>query len=196
MTPAYSQVQSRESVIIAGFGGQGIIFAGKLLAQIAMKAGKELTYMPAYGAEVRGGTSNCAIIFSDSAIASPVVNSPDSLLILNKASLAKFAPRLDPQGLLVYNSSLIETEPQGLNEATVLGVPADELAIQLGNQRIANMVMLGAYLQTRDQLSPEDAARALPDVLAKRYHHTMPTNIAALEKGAAFARCSTRAQAI
>jgi len=183
-------------VIIAGFGGQGIIFAGRLLAQVAMKADKEVTYMPAYGAEVRGGTSNCMVVYSDNPIASPVVSVPNSLLVLNKASLAKFAPRLSQHGLLVYNSSLIDTEPQGLDQATVLGVPADELAIQLGNQRMANMVMLGAYLQTRDQLSPENAAAALPDVLAKRYHHTIPTNISALQRGAEFSLYRTRPKAI
>lgn len=193
MTRSFSQGPPCEKVIIAGFGGQGIIFAGRLLAQIAMKAEKEVTLMPAYGAEVRGGTSNCTIVFSDSPIASPVVNAPSSLLILNKASLAKFAPRLSPNGLLIYNSSLVDTEPQGLDQATVLGVPADELAVDLGNQRAANMVMLGAYLQASDHLTPQQAASALPEVLAQRYHHTIPMNTTALERGAEFSLCAARA---
>jgi len=146
-----------------------------------------------FGAEVRGGTSNCTIVFSDSPIASPVVSAPSSLLVLNKASLARFASRLSPDGRLIYNSSLVDTEAQGLDQATVLGVPADELAVELGNQRIANMVMLGAYLQTRDQLTPKQAARALPEVLARRYHHTIPMNTAALVKGAEFSLCAARA---
>ena len=195
MTPIFSPRQSCETVIIAGFGGQGIILTGRLLAQIAMKADKEVTFMPAYGAEVRGGTSNCTVIYSDNSIASPVVSSPQSLLVLNKASLAKFGPRLSEHGLLVYNSSRIDTEPQGLDRATVVAVPADELAVELGNQRVANMVMLGAHLQARDQLAPKQAAAALPDVLAQRYHDTMALNAAALERGAAFSVCPTPSHA-
>ncbi len=100
-----------EEVLIAGFGGQGIILAGKLLAQTAMKAGKEVTYMPAYGAEVRGGTSNCTIIIADEPIASPMVHEPDTLIVMNKASMNKFAKRVKKGGLLVINSSLIDTDP-------------------------------------------------------------------------------------
>lgn len=191
MIPTFSPTQSYETVIIAGFGGQGIIFTGRLLAQIAMKVNKEVTFMPAYGAEVRGGTSNCTVIYSDNAIASPVVGSPQSLLVLNKASLAKFSPRLQEHGLLIYNSSLIDTEPRGLEHATVVAVPADELAVELGNQRVANMVMLGAYLQVRDQLTPQQAADALPDVLAQRYHDTVALNTAALKRGALFSACAS-----
>ena len=97
-----------EEVIIAGFGGQGIMLAGRLLAQTAMKAGKEVTYMPSYGAEVRGGTANCMVVMAERKIASPLVSKPDSLIAMNKASLNKFAPRLKDGGLLVMNSSLID----------------------------------------------------------------------------------------
>ena len=101
-----------EELVIAGFGGQGIILIGKLLAQTAMKAGKEVTYMPSYGAEVRGGTANCMIIVADQPIACPVVGSPDSLIAMNKASLDKFGPHIKNGGLLVMNSSLIDDEPK------------------------------------------------------------------------------------
>ena len=97
-----------EEVIIAGFGGQGIMLAGRLLAQTAMKAGKEVTYMPSYGAEVRGGTANCMVVMAERKIASPLVSKPDSLIAMNKASLNKFATRLKNGGLLVMNSSLID----------------------------------------------------------------------------------------
>ncbi len=177
-----------EEVIIAGFGGQGIMLLGKLLAQTAMKDGKEVTYIPSYGAEMRGGTSNCKIIVSDSPIASPMIASPNSLIAMNKASLNKFAPRIKAGGLLIYNSSLIDEAPQLDNNIKTLAVPADRLAVELGNQKAANMVALGAYLQKRRILSPDAAVKALPDVLAKRYHKTLPLNIKALHRGAELAK--------
>ncbi|MHC4394102.1 MAG: 2-oxoacid:acceptor oxidoreductase family protein [Planctomycetota bacterium] len=177
-----------EEVLIAGFGGQGIIFAGRLLAQTAMKAGKEVTYMPAYGAEVRGGTSNCMVIISERKIASPLVSKPDSLIAMNKASLHKFSGRIKAGGLLIYNSSLVDETPEGLAEGVeVLALPADELAVELGNKRAANMVGIGAYLQKRQLFGAEAAAENLADVLAKRYHQTLPVNTEALRRGAKFA---------
>jgi len=172
-----------EEIIIAGFGGQGIMLTGKLLAQMAMKAGKEVTYMPSYGAEVRGGTANCMVVIAENEIACPVVAKPDSLIVLNKASLKKFAPRLKKGGLLIMNSSLIDVDPELDDSIEVVSVPADKLAVELGSPRSANMVALGAYLQKRGYLSPDAAAQALPDVLASRYHKTLPVNIKALHKG-------------
>ncbi|UCG47478.1 MAG: 2-oxoacid:acceptor oxidoreductase family protein [Phycisphaerales bacterium] len=178
---------SCEEVVIAGFGGQGIMLAGKLLAQAAMKAGKEVTYMPSYGAEVRGGTANCMVVIADEPIASPLVARADSLIAMNKASLNKFGARLKPGGLLVLNSSLIDTEPQIDESVEILAVPADGIAVELKSPRSANMVALGAYLQRRGSLGPEAAAQALPDVLAKRYHKTLSANIEALRRGGEFA---------
>jgi 2-oxoglutarate ferredoxin oxidoreductase subunit gamma len=177
-----------EEVIIAGFGGQGIMLAGKLLAQTAMRAGKEVTYMSSYGAEVRGGTANCMVVIAEKKIACPVVGKPDSLIVMNKASLNKFGPCLKAGGLLVMNSSLIDSEPQLDNSVQVIAVPADELAVELGSQQSANMVALGAYLQKRGYLTPDAAGQALPDVLAERYHKTLPVNVAALHKGGEFAK--------
>jgi 2-oxoglutarate ferredoxin oxidoreductase subunit gamma len=177
-----------EEVIIAGFGGQGIMLAGKLLAQTAMKAGKEVTYMPSYGAEVRGGTANCMVVIADIQIACPVVGKPDSLIVMNKASLSKFGPRLKKGGLLIMNSSLIDSKPQLDGSIEIAAVPADELAVELGSQKSANMVAIGAYLQRRRHFSPEQAAQALPDVLAERYHKTLPVNTEALHRGAEFAK--------
>jgi len=175
---------SYEEIIIAGFGGQGIMLAGKLLAQTAMKAGKEVTYMPSYGAEVRGGTANCMVIIADEPIASPLVDKPDSLIVMNKASLNKFAPRLKHAGLLIMNSSLIDIEPQLDDSIEIIAVPADEL----GNQKVANMVAIGAYLQKRGTLSPDEAAACLSDTIAKRYHKTLPANTKALHRGAEYAK--------
>ena len=184
-----------EEVIIAGFGGQGIVLVGRLLAQTAMKAGKEVTFMPAYGAEVRGGTSNCTVIIADEPIASPLVSKPDSLIIMNKASLNKFATRLKDGGLLVMNSSLIDPtaflrkqEAGGLADTIdILAVPANDIAVELGNVKAANMVALGAYLQRKGLFSTDSAADCLADVLAKRYHKTLPVNTEALRRGAEFA---------
>jgi len=177
-----------EEIIIAGFGGQGIMLTGKLLAQTAMEAGKEVTYMPSYGAEVRGGTANCMVVIAENKIACPVVGKPDSLIVMNKASLNKFGPRLKNGGLLIMNSSLIDTEPQLDDSIEIIGVPADELAVELGSQKSANMVALGAYLQKRGHLTTDGAAQALPDVLARRYHKTLPVNTEALRRGAEFVK--------
>jgi 2-oxoglutarate ferredoxin oxidoreductase subunit gamma len=187
-----------EEIVIAGFGGQGIILAGKLLAQTAMNVGKEVTFMPSYGAEVRGGTANCMVIIAEGKIACPVVGKPDSLIVMNNASLSKFAPRLKNGGLLIMNSSMINNVPQMDETIEIISVPAGELAVQLGNQKVANMVALGVYLATAGRfaktslqkhghLTVEDAVQALPEVLAERYHKTIPVNTKALRRGAEFA---------
>ena len=176
-----------EEIIIAGFGGQGIILAGKLLAQTAMEAQKEVTYMPSYGAEVRGGTANCMVVIADEPVACPLIARPDALIAMNKASLNKFAPRLKDHGLLLFNSSLVPDMPQLPDTIDVLPLPANDLAVKLGSVKAANMVALGAYLQKRGVLSADQAAQALTHVLADRYHKTLPLNFAALRRGAQFA---------
>ena len=175
-----------EEVIIAGFGGQGIMLAGKLLAQTAMKAGKEVTYMPSYGAEVRGGTANCMVVIAERKIASPLVSRPDSLIAMNKASLNKFAGRLKNNSLLVMNSSLIDSKPQVNDTIEILQVPADDIAIELGSSKAANMVALGAYLQRKGIFGPDAAAACLAETIAKRYHQTLPANARAIQRGAEF----------
>jgi len=186
MTNIECQVSNYEEVIIAGFGGQGIILAGRLLAQTAMKAGKEVTYMPSYGAEVRGGTANCMVVIADEPIASPLVSSCDSLIAMNKASLNKFAGRIKSGGLLVMNSSLIDGEPELDKTIEILAVPADDIAAELGSGKSANMVALGAYLQKRRIFSADAAAESLAETIAKRYHQTLPVNTEALHRGAEF----------
>ncbi len=178
-----------EEIVIAGFGGQGILLAGKLLAQTAMKAGREVTFMPSYGAEVRGGTANCMVIIADEPIACPTVSQPESLMVLNKASLSKFGPRLKPGGLLLWNNCLIDSRPELNGDVEMVSVPADEVAVELGAPKSANMVMLGAYLQKRGLLTPDQASEALRDVLAERYHKTIAVNTEALRRGAEFAVC-------
>jgi len=173
-----------EEVIIAGFGGQGIILAGKLLAQTAMQAGREVTYMPSYGAEMRGGTANSMIIISDKAIASPMVAHPQTLIAMNKASANKFAARVKKDGLLIYNSSLVDEIAAIDGTIHTVAIAADDIAVKLGNLKVANMVMFGAYLKKRNLLTVAQAAQALPYVLAQRYHKMLGVNIEALKQGA------------
>ena len=176
-----------EKVIIAGFGGQGIILLGKLLAQAAMKNGHEVTYMPSYGAEVRGGTAHCMIIIADELIASPLIARPDAVITMNEASYKKFSPRVKTGGLLVLNSSMV-TGHEPLDTVDVVAVPADDIAVELGSPKSANMVALGAYLQKRGLIDPTAAAQYLSDALAPRYHKTIPVNEQAILKGAEFVR--------
>ena len=177
---------THEEFIIAGHGGQGIILIGKLLAQAAMSNGLEITYMPAYGAEVRGGSASCAIVIASEPIASPVVAEADSLITMNRPSFDRFVPRVKPGGLVVMNSSLIDIRPER-NDIDVLAVPADEIAVELGSPRSANMVALGAFFQQRGLLSVDVVVRCLPAVLAQRHHTTLPVNEKAIRCGMEFA---------
>jgi 2-oxoglutarate ferredoxin oxidoreductase subunit gamma len=175
-----------EQVIIAGFGGQGIILVGKLLAQAAMKAGKEVTYMPSYGAEVRGGASSCMITIADEPIPSPVVSKAQCVVAMSKAAFNKFEKSVEQGGILIINSSQIDAQPKSSNGVEVVKIPIDEIAVGLGSPKVANMVALGAYLQKSGCISPDVAADCLPDVLAERYHVTIPINKKALRAGADF----------
>ena len=132
-------------IILAGFGGQGVLLIGKLLAYAGMKAGREVTWMPAYGPEMRGGTCNCTVVLSDRPIGSPISKSPHALLALNLPSLDKFEEAVRPEGVIVVNTSLINRLPHR-TDVTVVAVPANEVAIECGSPKAANMVALGAYL--------------------------------------------------
>ncbi len=177
-----------EEVTIAGFGGQGIILVGKLLAQAAMRAGKEVTFMPSYGAEVRGGASACMITISDQPIPSPVLSKPKCVIAMSKAALAKFEKTVQKGGTLIINSSQIDVQPDTDKSVDVVKIPIDEIAVGLGNAKVANMVALGAYLQKRGLFSTDEAAQSLPDVLAERYHVIIPLNKKAMEKGAEYVK--------
>jgi len=174
-----------EEVIIAGFGGQGVILAGKLLAQTGMTRGLEVTYMPSYGAEVRGGTANSMVVIADDLIASPLVTQPHALIVLNGASFKKFVPRLKSGGLLILNSSMVEDNHQR-DDIEIVAVPADQIALELGSPKSTNMVALGAYLQKRGQIDPDLAGQCLAEVLAPRYHKTIPVNQQAIQSGAKY----------
>ncbi len=174
-----------EEIAISGFGGQGVMFMGKFIAYIAMKGGYHLTYMPSYGAEVRGGTANCTVIISKAAIASPLSSNPSTLLVMNKPSLEKFSPKLKKDGLLILNSSLIDREP-GRDDIKVIKLPANKLAEEAGNIRSANMVMLGACLCVKKLTSVQNACKLLPEVLPKRWHDMLYVNKKSLLAGEHF----------
>lgn len=176
-----------EGVLIAGFGGQGIILAGKLLSQAAMNTEHQVTYMPSYGAEVRGGSANCMVVISNEPIASPVFSHPDSAILLNKVSCRKFLPSVKPGGILIINTSRVE-EYEKRTDIDLIPMPVDDIAIEVGNIKCANMVAVGAYLQRRNIITAEQAVDCLEDVLAERYHKLIPMNSKAIRRGAEFVK--------
>jgi 2-oxoglutarate ferredoxin oxidoreductase subunit gamma len=161
------------------------MFLGKLLAQAAMTEGLEVTYLPSYGAEVRGGTAHCNVIISSEEIASPVIANPGSAIVMNHPSLLKFEERLRPGGLLIVNSSLT-LQPAERPDVEVIEVPATEIADSLGNIQVANMVALGCYLDRKRVVALATVMDCLKDVLPPRKHALLRVNREALRKGAGF----------
>lgn len=172
-------------IIIAGFGGQGVLVMGQLLAYAGMLESKEVTWYPSYGPEQRGGTCNCSVAISEREIGSPIVVEPDAAIIMNRPSLDRFEPMLKPGGILVYNSTLIDRELER-TDLRVIPVPANEVADELGNTRIANMVALGAFLEAAKVVSPKSIVESLSHVLSERHHGLIPLNVQALERGRAY----------
>jgi len=139
----------QKEVVFAGFGGQGVMTAGQLLAYTAMEEGRQVVWIPSYGPEMRGGTANCTVVVSDARIGSPIINNPLSACVFNRPSLDKFGPMIRPGGLLIINSSLIDVT-SGRDDITEVLVPANDIAMKVGNPKAANMVMLAAYVQITD----------------------------------------------
>ena len=175
-------------VIIAGFGGQGILLAGNILAQAAMKEGKHVTYLPTYGVEMRGGTANCTVVISNKEIGSPVVGKPLSAIIMNKPSLTKFGNHLKPGGILLLNSSLVNPQNVSRKEVELVPIPLNKIASQLGNAKLANMVALGAYIEKTRVIKEASIPDALINVLDERHHDMIPSNLEAVKKGIHFIR--------
>lgn len=171
-----------ERIILAGFGGQGILLAGKLVIRTGMEKGLNVTYIPSYGAEVRGGTAHCQVIVSEETIASPIIISPDAVLAMNTPSLIKFEKRPRPGGILILNSSLVKV-PCRREDLRILAVPATRLAEEAGAVKAANMVMLGALLRHSKLLSLADMAAVLPGFLPARHRDLLEINLRALETG-------------
>jgi len=151
-----------EKIIIAGAGGQGVMLLGKVLIASAMKEGKHVTWLPAYGAEVRGGTAYCMVIISDEEIGSPYIDKADTLIVMNRPSLYKFQPRLKADGLLVVNRSLIGEWPESKTE--VLNFPFSDIAVDIGNIKIANMVVLGCFAAKKNIVDIENILNAIEEI--------------------------------
>jgi 2-oxoglutarate ferredoxin oxidoreductase subunit gamma len=171
-----------EKIIMAGFGGQGILFMGRLLAYVGMLQDKEVTFIPSYGAEMRGGTANCRVVLSEKPIGSPLVETPDTLIVMNRPSLDKFETKLKSNGLLVINTSLVDRDTTR-KDIRALKVPATRMAEELGRPGIANLIALGAYLKFTGLFEMEPVVAALAEWLPPDKAHLMEINRKALAKG-------------
>jgi len=173
----------QERIICAGFGGQGIMLLGKLLATAALIEDKFTTWMPSYGAEVRGGTAHSMVIISDEPIASPVIGEPTSCIIMNKPSFDKFIKRISKKGLFIVNTTLVKelTKTKGVN---LVKIPLTQIAVDLGNPRVANMIAAGAYISKTKILSKKSLKRALKEILPMAKKNLLELNEKAIDKGA------------
>lgn len=169
-------------LLIAGFGGQGVLSMGMVLGYAAMIEKKEISWMPSYGPEMRGGTANCIVIVSDKRISSPIITTFDTVIALNQPSLDKFESRVKPGGLLMYDSTNIITPPTR-TDIEIVPIPASEEASNMKNMKIMNMIVLGAFLERREIVRIESVMEALKKVLPERYHHLLPLNEQALRRG-------------
>ncbi|MEA2007526.1 MAG: 2-oxoacid:acceptor oxidoreductase family protein [Chloroflexota bacterium] len=174
------------SIIISGFGGQGTLFSGQVLAYTAMDNGLEVTWIPSYGPEMRGGTAHCTVILSEERIGSPLVGSPDIVLALNLPSVDKYETLMPAGGTLIANSSLVNREIERENITSLL-IPANKIAEELGMSRLANMIMVGAMIKLRPILTLEMVKAGLDKHIPERHRKTLPINFEAMDKGYAFA---------
>lgn len=175
-----------EKIICAGFGGQGIMAMGKILALSAIKEGRSATWLPSYGAEVRGGTAHCMVIISDESIASPFIEKADSQIIMNDPSLKRFRENLKPHGLLLVNSSLAQCQGTS-RRLQVVNVPLTEMAVRLENEKIANTIAIGVYLGLKKIISMATMEKSIEEVLAHK-PKLVHLNKRALEEGFFFAQ--------
>ena len=174
-------------VIMAGFGGQGIMLMADILALVAMKEGKNVTWMPAYGVEMRGGTANCTVVVSSEEIGSPVTGHPYSAIVMNEPSLTKYEPMVRQGGFLLINISLIDQMKTERRDIEKLLLPANDIAYELGNTQMANIVALGAFIEKTRIVSLDAAIQSLPEVFPNRPPQFITNNTRAMETGAEFA---------
>lgn len=173
-----------EEAIFAGFGGQGILSMGMILAYAGMIEGKEVCWMPSYGPEMRGGTANAITIISDKLISSPIISRFDSVVALNQPSVDKFENKIKEGGVMIYDASNI-LKPPTRKDIQIFGVQCSETAIKLKNVRVLNLVILGSFIAARKTVEPNSIFKALESVLPERYHHLLPLNQKAFEEGMA-----------
>ncbi len=176
----------KEEIIIAGFGGQGVLSMGKILAYAGLMDGLEVTWMPSYGPEQRGGTANVTVILSDDAISSPIIDSYDIAVILNQQSLDKFEGKVKPGGTLIYDPYGIHRPPTR-TDIDIHRVDAMEATFALANAKSFNMVVLGALLKIKPMVPIESVLKGLKKTLPERHHHLLPANEEALKRGMSLA---------
>lgn len=172
-------------LIFSGFGGQGVLMMGYILAVTAMREGKHVTYLPSYGAEVRGGTANCTVSISDEEIASPVASFPDYVIAMNKPSLIRYEGQVKVKGTLLLNSDLIDIEP-ARKDIAIFKIPANTIAKKLRSERIVNMIMLGALAGATNITGTDSLMNALAEVVKGKRTKLMELNRKGLERGAAY----------
>jgi 2-oxoglutarate ferredoxin oxidoreductase subunit gamma len=182
---------AKYEILMAGFGGQGVLSMGTLLAYAGMLEGKQVSWIPAYGPEQRGGTANCSVVLSDKPVASPIVTEPAYLVIMNRPSLDKFENKVLPGGTIFVNTSMVDKRVQR-NDVNIVEVPANKVATELGSDRVANMVVLGAFIAETKAVGLESVVESLKKALPARRHNLIPLNEEALKRGAEFARTARR----
>lgn len=176
-----------EEAIFAGFGGQGVLSMGQILAYAGMIENKEVCWMPSYGPEMRGGTANCITIVSDSQISSPIISSYDTVVALNQPSVDKFESKVKPGGVLIYESTSI-VRPPTRSDIRIYAVPGGEEAVKLKNSKVLNMIMLGAFIAATKAVEYDTVFEALKKVLPERYHNLIPLNKEAFDCGMSFVK--------
>lgn len=172
----------QKEIIIAGFGGQGVLFSGQVVAYAAMDAGKEVTWIPSYGPEMRGGTANCTVVIADDEIGSPLVKNPPLAIALNLPSFDKYEGLLQKGGTLIVNKSMVDRGAKR-DDIRVALVPCNEIAEEIGDRKLTNMVAVGALLTALPELSVKDVEKALEAHLPERHKHLLPQNYEALKRG-------------
>lgn len=175
------------SVIFSGFGGQGALFAGQILAYAAMEAGREVTWIPSYGPEMRGGTAHCTVVVGDDTIGSPLVQTPDCVVAMNLPSANLYEPVVRPGGLMIWDKELVSRPPQR-TDIRCIAMPANEIAARLGDVRLVNMAMLGALCAATQIVALESVAEALQRHLPERHYALLEGNLAALREGATWGK--------
>ena len=171
-----------EEIIIAGFGGQGVLSMGKILAYSGLMQGQEVTWMPSYGPEMRGGTSNVTVIISDERISSPILTKYDTAIILNQPSMDKFEAMVKPGGTLLYDPNGITRHPER-KDINVYAIEATQVAQEMGNAKIFNMVVLGGFLKIKPLVKMDNVMKGLEKSIPKRHHKLLPLNEKAILKG-------------
>lgn len=172
----------QKEILIAGFGGQGVLFAGQILAYTAMDLKMEVTWIPSYGPEMRGGTANCTVVIADEEIGSPLVEVPPLAIILNLPSYDKYEPMILPGGVAVINASLVDRGPVRTDIQQIF-IPASKIAEEIGDKKLMNMVTVGALLTKLPELKIGDVKNSLKAHLPERHHKLLPSNYLALERG-------------